>query len=238
MDSSSAARFKELALRAEKTGAPQETRFLNMAEQSELISLKLPAEFFGGFEGAERRIAVFGAEEGYVPPVACVRISPASKRFAPALSHRDFLGALMALGLTREMLGDIIVSDGEAYLFCMDSVADYIARELTEVGRAAVSCGRCEAPSSVSKGGSEISVVTASERLDAVIAAVWKLPREEAKLLCEKGMVFVNARLTEKAGAALPEGAAVSVRGKGRFTYLGVERETKKGRLRVRILLP
>lgn len=231
-------RFTELSSRAEKTGTACCTKFLNLAEQSDLYALKLPCTLFGGFEGAERRIAVFGAGCGFVPPIACVRICPASKKFSDELTHRDYLGSLMALGVTREMLGDIIVFEGGAYLFCLETIADFVIENLSEVKRTSVKCERGSPPDTVSGGGSEISLVVPSERLDALIAAVYKLSREDAKAAVEKGLVFVDSRLVTKAGAFLTDGASVTVRGRGRFTFSGTERETKKGRLRVTVKIP
>lgn len=228
-------RFAELASRAERTGIPQETKFLNMAEQSELDSLRVPVMLFGGFDGAERRVAVFGAEEGYEPGIVTVMIAPASRKFADDLTHRDFLGALMALGINRETLGDIVIKDGAGYLVCLNSIAPYVIENLNEVKRTSVRCSLSAVPDEIASGGEEKSLVVASERLDAMIAAVWRVPREEAKALCEKGLVFVNSRLAQKGGASVPEGSVISVRGRGRFVYMGLERETKKGRLRVRV---
>lgn len=228
-------RFSELASRAERTGIPQETKFLNMAEQSELLSLGLDAALFGGYDGAERRIAVFGADEGFKPGIAVLRIAPASRKFADDLTHRDFLGSLTALGINREVLGDIVIKDGEGYLICLESIAPFVIENLKEVKRTSVNCAYSSVPDEIVSGGEEKSLVVASERLDALIAAVYDLPREEAKALSEKGLVFVNARLAQKGGAVIPEGSVVSVRGKGRFVYLGLERETKKGKMRVRV---
>lgn len=234
-------RFAEMAERAYSGSVWQYTKFLNTAEQSELLKLRLPVPvtLWGGIEGAERRIACFGSEElmgcAPEPGVECVKISPLSARFSGELGHRDYLGALMALGIEREVTGDIIVSGKDAYVFCLPAIARLIVDELTEVGRTSVCAKLSEPPEEAAQGGEETSVVIASERLDALIAAVWKLPREEAKALCERGLVYVDSRLRERAGDRLNEGAAVSVRGKGRFIYLGLDRETKKGKLRVRI---
>lgn len=233
-------RFSELAQRAERLGFPQETKFLSMAEQALLHTLHLPGacSLCGGYPEAERRIAVFGAEAGedYAPPIACVCIAPSSKRFADELTHRDFLGSLMALGVTRETLGDIIVQDNAGYLFCLDSIADFIIDNLIEVKRTTVSCSRAELPQIKDFEREPVSLVVASERLDAVISAVHRLSREDAKQLAEKGVVFVDGRLVLKGGAPIPEGALVTVRGRGRFKFLGVERETKKGKLRVLVI--
>lgn len=232
MDEQLKKRFQELYDRAERTGTVRSTKFLTVAEQSELLSLHLPCVLDGGYYGAERRAAVFGGEAA---DIVCLRISPVSRKFSDELGHRDFLGSLMALGINRDVLGDIIVRGNDGYLFCLGSIADYIIENLTEVKRTTVACSVAEPPENTDGGGEERSIVVASERLDAVISAVWKLPREEAKALCEKGLVFVNSRIVEKGGASIPEGAAVSVRGRGRFVYLGLERETKKGRLRVSV---
>ena len=113
-------RFAELAERADRSSIWQYSRFLTIAEQAELLKLRLPVPvtLCGGIDGAERRIACFGSEALMgcepEPPVECVRISPLNPRFSGELTHRDFLGALMALGVTRDVMGDIIVSGSEA----------------------------------------------------------------------------------------------------------------------------
>lgn len=237
-------RFTELAQRADRSGVPQESKFLTMAEQSALQTLRLPVPFFllGGYDGAERRIAVFGIDEqtagemGYVPPVACVKIAPASQRFADVLMHRDFLGSLMALGITREVLGDIMIGDNVGYLLCLDSIADYVIDELVSVKRTSVKCSRSELPQTDEKSIEPQSLVVAAERLDAVISAVYRLSREDAKQHVERGLVYINSRLVLKPAASLKENDIVSVRGSGRFKFLGIERETKKGRLRVSVI--
>ena len=215
-------RFSELAARADRTGALTRTRFLNAAEQSLLLSLRLPASVHltGGYDGAERRAAVFGGGE------------------PEELGHRDYLGAALARGITRELVGDVIVTEACAYFICMEPAASVLEEGLCEVRRTAVKCERCALPAETASEGEERSIVVASARLDALVAAVWKLPREEAKALCERGLVFVDSRLAAKGGASVPEGANISVRGHGRFKYLGLERETKKGKLRVKVSLP
>lgn len=236
-------RFEELSQRAERTGRPACTKFLNTAEQSLLSSMRFirGPELYGGFPWAERRVAVFlpsDWEEPANPELACVRIAPVNARFSQELTHRDFLGALMGCGLSRDTLGDILVSGGEAYLICLDSVADHVCRELTEVRRTTVKASRSDLPEVSLSEGETQSIVVPSVRLDAVIAAFWRIPREEAKLLCERGMVFINSREALKPAAPIPEGAAVTVRGRGRFRYLGEDRVTKKGRLRVLVSTP
>lgn len=234
-------RFTELAARADGRGRYTYTQFLTLAEQDVLQkqARTLPTTFrwMGGYEGAERRLACFGREEdmGYPPesPVQCIMIAPANKKFAGELGHRDFLGSLMGLGIKRQLLGDIQIVDGVGYLFCLEEIAPYLCDNLVSVGRTTVRCEGCEPPAQLSQPPEPCDLVVASERLDALIAAVWRLSRSEAQELLEKGMVFIDGRLVESPSHPLKEGDVVSVRHRGRFRYEGMLRETKKGRLRV-----
>ena len=236
-------RFEELAARADGRGRYTHTQFLTLAEQDVLqkMSRQLAAPFcrMGGYETAERCIACFGREEdmGYPPPcpIVCLSIAPASKKFAGELGHRDFLGSLMGLGIERRLLGDIQIVEGEAFLFCLEEIAPYICDNLVSVGRTTVHCEVCEPPQTLSEPPEPVELVVASERLDALIAAVWRLSRGEAQQLLEKGMVFIDGRLVESPSHNLKEGDLISVRHQGRFRYEGMVRETKKGRLRVSV---
>ena len=236
-------RFSELAARANGRGRYTYTQFLTLAEQDVLQTmarqLDAPFVWMGGFEAAERRLACFGREEdlGYPPesPICCLSIAPASKKFAGDLGHRDFLGSLMALGIKRQLLGDIQIVDGVGYLFCLEEIAAYLCDNLISVGRTTVRCEQCAAPEQLSQPPEPTEVVVASERLDALIAAVWRLSRSQAQELLERGMVFIDGRLVESAAHTLREGDVVSVRHQGRFRYEGTLRETKKGRLRVSV---
>lgn len=236
-------RLSELAERSEKRGIWVFSEFLTLAEQDLLLKLRLPSPvaLWGGLEAAERKIACFGSEElcGYVeePPVACVEIAPVQQKFADALSHRDFLGSLMGLGIRREVLGDITVTENRGYLFCLDSIADYIVNSLEQVRHTTVRCRRSTPPETLSAPPEPTELVVASERLDAAVAAVYRLSRSEAQALIAAGKVYLSGRLAGSASASVPENTLVTVRGRGRFLYEGVLRETKKGRIRIRVRL-
>ena len=107
-------RFEELSSRAANRYYTTFSDFLNMEEQSELLALRLnsPFRLYGGYDGAERCIAAFGDECNECQfPISFIKIEPSSKKFADKLTHRDFLGSLMGLGIKRETLGDIIIKD-------------------------------------------------------------------------------------------------------------------------------
>ncbi len=233
-------RFLELAERAEEWCCAQFSEFLNMEEQSALALLKLktPHRLWGGYENAERCIAVFGEAENSELPLAIIKAEPLNRKFADALSHRDFLGSLMGLGIRREVIGDIVISENVAYIFCLSSIAEYIMRSLGKVKHTSVKCSCVDAlPENAQAKPQEQSVIVASERLDVLIAAVCKLSRNQVKELFGSRRIFVNSALCENFSFLPKEGDVISVRGFGRFVYCGVQGKTKKGRLAVDILL-
>lgn len=228
-------RLSELAERAYARGVCTYSDFLTLAEQA-LMPHDTGTEqtLYGGFSGAERAIACFGDDASLCAPIACLRISPLNAKFSDELTHSDFLGALMHLGLRREALGDILISGGSGYVFCLDSVADFITAELTRVKHTTVSVRReSSPPEDALPQPSAVELVVSSERLDAVVAALYHLSRGESQKLFIQEKIFINGRVQTGVSTAPRVGDIVSVRGYGRFIYLGIARETKKGRLRV-----
>lgn len=233
-------RFSELADRADEWCTAQFTEFLNMEEQSSLAALRLrtPCTLWGGYENAERRIAAFGEAEPSDFPIAVIKAEPLNKKFADRLSHRDFLGSLMGLGIKREVLGDIVIADNVGYIFCLSTIADYIAGALSKVRHTSVKCSLVSTLSEEAQARpEEKALIVASERLDVLAAAVYKLSRSQVKELFLSRRVFVNSSLCENYSFVPKEGDVISVRGYGRFTYRGVQGSTKKSRLVVDILL-
>lgn len=236
-------RFSELSSRSEMRGIYVHTDFLNLNEQSLLLSsVKRNATLFGGHENAERNIAVFGNSEefGYefTPPVKCVKAEPLNKKFSDELTHRDFLGALMNLGIKRETIGDIIINENTSFIFCLEAVADYLCDNLTKVKHTTVKCSLCEElPENAEKEPEEHIVHAASERLDAITGAVYNLSRSESALLITSKKVYVNSKLCENTSYTLKSGDIVSARGFGRYIYSEKAGETKKGRLKAKVLI-
>lgn len=230
-------RLAELSRRASERGIQMLSEFLSPGEQAEAARLRLPepAVFEGGYEEAERRVAVFG---GGPAPLLCLRIAPSAPKFAGELTHRDYLGSLMALGLRRGLLGDIVLADGGAYVFCLEAAARVVERELSQVRRAAVSVTRAPGlPEGAGAAPEETTLTAASERLDALVAAVFRLSRAESARLFEAERVQVNGLPARSASSKPEPGDIVSVRGLGRFRYEGALGETRRGRLRVSLRL-
>ena len=234
-------RFEELARRADDRCYTTYTEFLNMEEQSELLSLRLnvPFRLYGGYDGAERCIAAFGYDcESALFPISYIKIEPSAKKFADKLTHRDFLGSLMGLGLKREVLGDIIIADNTGFLMCLDSVTEYIAGNLDKVRHTSVKCTVVnELPGDVQNEPAEQQKIVASLRIDVLAAAVYDLSRSAVKELFTQRKVFVNSRLCENFSLVPKEGDIISVRGKGRLKLGETLGSTKKGRLIVQLFV-
>lgn len=231
-------RFCELANRSCKNGIYTSTEFLSPAEQALLkyAITDLPYKLCGGYTDAEKALALFGSEEicGYegFPPITIIKIEPASLKFSDSLSHRDFLGSIMSLGIRRSTLGDIVVFNNIGYAVCLDSIADYICENLLSIKHTSVRCSKID---SVLKEAipvpAESRFTTASERLDSIVSAVYKLSRSESRNLIEHEKVMVGGVPKTNSDMKPTSGDIITVRGKGKFIYCGIERETKKGRL-------
>lgn len=232
-------RFTELADRALQRCYTTFTDFLNMDEQSILGSMRLgaPYRLFGGYDFAERCVAGFGEYcESAEFPISIIKIEPIAQRFADRLTHRDFLGSLMGLGIRREMLGDIVICDNVGYLFCLETIQQYIILNLDKVKHTSVKCtGVSELAHGAVKEPEEKQLIVASERLDVIIAGVYSFSRSEIKEMFTARKIFVNSRLCENYSQIAKSGDVISVRGRGRFIYDAALGTTKKNRQIIRV---
>ena len=236
-------RLNELALRAKFGSFPVFTRFLEPSVENTARRAAAQADvdiaFWGGFEGAERRIAAFyrwEAPEDSEYPLSCLEIRWNPKYASPA--HRDLLGAVMGLGLERDSTGDIAIGakDGCAYLFAHSDVDSYICANLESAGRASVKIAALDGEMLIRPPkGEEIRVTISSERMDAVIAAGLKISRSDAQKLISSGMVKRNHTEELRGDIHLEENDLLSIRGHGRMRVTAFEGLTRKGRLAVRL---
>lgn len=196
--------------------------------------------FFGGYDEAERRMLVFLPdycdetalyEEG---PVSCLE---ATFYHTETPSHRDFLGALMGSGITRECVGDIFVEDSLAHFFVTRDIAPYILQNFETAGRTALKLR--EIPFSSfhlpEQKLCEIKDTVASLRLDSILSAGFRISRGAALEYIAAGKVAIDGLPCEKADRSIAEGSKVSVRGLGKMRLTQVGHTTKKGRIAVTI---
>ncbi len=238
-------RLRDLADRSYTQNVYTFSSFLSLGELNEYYLLEKELHYatpmlFGGFEGAERCLIRFGNRQdlGYEqePPIVCIHITPLMEKFADNLSHRDFLGALMNLGIERDVLGDIKAGEKEAFLFCLDSIADFICENLTKVKHTNV---KCHVVTDISEfpvdEPEEITIQVSSERVDSIISKVCKLSRSESLDLFREGKVFVNGRLCENNSKAAATGDVINARGYGKFKIISEPSLTRKGKISLNI---
>ena len=196
---------------------------------------------FGGYEDAERKMLVYLPEyldHSYLTdeesPLVCLR---ASFYQADALSHRDFLGALMGAGISRECVGDICVGQGCCDFFVTAEIAPYILQNFTSAGRTkisvkAISIKDVNLPQPETQ---EIRDTVASLRLDSVVSSGFRIGRSLAAQHIAAGRTAIDGLPCEKPDKAVPEGAKISVRGLGKIRLRTVGGQTKKGRISITI---
>lgn len=237
-------RFLDLADRSWRQNLFTFTGFLSLAEQDMLwrtaAESRISVGLSGGAEHAERQMARFGdpKELGYEEPfpIVCLIVEPLLEKFADEFTHRDFLGAIMNLGIDRSTVGDIFIDGKKAYVFCTEMIAPYLMENLKQVRHTHVRCRQTEGADKLPKRklmAQEENV--ASLRCDGIIAAVWKLSRSQSLELFRQKKVFVNGRLQENNSYALKEGDVISARGHGKFIFRGEKHTTRKGKLVVGI---
>ena len=240
-------RFVELARRAYNSGIFTFTDFLGLAEQAAFAEVSreiFGIEYvkFGGAEGAERVMIRFGSEGdlGYsMPfPISLIKVEPLSQKYAEKLSHRDFLGAIMNLGIERDTMGDIVIIDNVGYIFVKEDMATYIADSLTKVRRTDVKSEVTETmPDGELYRTERRNVQANGERLDALVAKVFSLSREEAQSLFKKRLVFADGREIDSTSYIPKPNEKISVRGHGRFIYVGPQSLTRKGKMNIAVKL-
>ncbi len=207
--------------------------FLSENSISTLLCRKqfLPLEpvLFGGTEDAERQMVAFIADYDEPDfPIGAVKItSPMLKN----LSHRDFLGSILGLGIKREKCGDIIILEDRCYVFLHRDIVSFISSSLTKVGRVGVKCEECDLSDILlpQKNFSPVSGTVASPRLDAVVSVFTGKGRSQAAEIVNAGFVFVNGILSQKCDMHLSDGDILSVRGYGK-AVLETGGTSKKGR--------
>ena len=244
-DSILSAKICDLISLSEKRCCPCFSDFLNLHEIHVAVKTADSNAFsryclFGGFEQAERKM--FCAFPDYMEEEDCAEQFPIvpltfiyKKEFP--LSHSDFLGALMALGIKRSCLGDIVAAgEGQTVVFVKKEMAEYICGNVNKVGRVGVNVKK-DFPEDFSpvKSFSDIFITVSSMRLDCIVSALTGLSREKSSAMILAGNVFIDSGEVLKQDFAVKAGDTVTVRRKGKFLVDSVNGNTKKGRIKISV---
>lgn len=223
---------------AGEKGLIRYTRFLDPAEahEAQRLASSFGAQFrsWGGYDRAERIIGCFYPYGEQIEtsefPIVCLHSRYASKFCS--ITHRDLLGAFMSLGLTRSCIGDMIIVEDDIYLFAHKQMADFIAQSMSSAGRTPLDFRALnKAPEIPEPDGTEFSSVVSSLRLDAVLAAAYRLSRSESAELIRSGMVKVDHLPCDRIDMQLKDNTLLSLRGKGRVRLVSVNGLTRKQRI-------
>jgi len=212
----------------------------------QFMKMKISARLYGGYNDAERKMLGFAAlytedERGDEAlsdetfPIIPLTIAY-NARFNKQLTHRDFLGAVLGLGLDRCKIGDIRISAKGAVMYTACEVADFIKENLIEVGRATVTATPHADLPDIETPGTQKRITSASLRLDAVVSEALHLSRSKAATLIESEKVFVNWALAKRTHQ-LVEGDTITVRQVGRLRVDEILGPTKKDRIALKITL-
>ena len=247
------ARYEDKANQCSENSMITCTPFLDMRERSVIASHLVSKNdaktvFYGIFEDAERTAAVmlpyyveaddFESLCSYFKdnpddnPLAVIEVE--KDRFSPPLTHRDYLGALMSLGIRREITGDIVVNENGCRIAVLSHMAQYVAENLCKAGKGTLKtkilspcdCLLAEKPTAV-----EDSFTVSSLRLDSVVKNAFRVSRSDAVAAIESGLVFINDSECLKADKKISEGDKIVFRRKGRIIVRDCSSVSKKGRI-------
>lgn len=239
-----AAQLENLSVRAARSGIVLYSDFLTLSQQQTALHAAKHAGcqlcLYGGSADSQRKIAAFAKDEQLFDtadfPIVIVKAVYDTRFLQEALTHRDFLGALMHLSIRREMIGDIVVGDGEAYLFVQQKSASCVLQELERVKRAAVTLSIAEScPLSAAPNFAESTITVSSMRIDCVVTQLMRCGRNTAVDAIRQGAVRIGDAAAEKPDRILKEGDELSIKGYGKCR-IGAAAPTRKGRLAVTIL--
>ena len=231
-------RARDLAERCERSGTVTFTAFLTPAEQFALERAFGSGEdgplFTGGSGECERRCAFFLPyfmdRQSFSPDdyIRCV----AFRSFFGSPGHRDYLGAVLALGIDRQRIGDIRIKGDRAWVFCLPGVEPLLL-SMDRAGRCTVKAEPCPLPDvpEEERRTEEVSFTVQSLRLDAVTGGLFRMSRSAAAEQIRLGLVSLNYSICDKVDAPVGEGDVISLRGKGKGTVRSVGGRSKKDRL-------
>lgn len=232
----------------EKKNTVENTDFLDMHQRNILEKVLRIVKYknyviYGGYENAERTIIILYPEKletvfennyfDYNNIVQVIRITlPGEMR--GKYSHRDYLGAVIKVGIKREKVGDILVSIDGADIIVSSEIISYLdtsLRELTRFSKSNFEICKIEELNIAPVNTETINIIIPSMRMDSIVSEIVKTSRSKANELIDSERVFINNELATKNSKMLKEDDMITVRGKGRFKVKQILNSTKKGNL-------
>lgn len=234
----------DIVERVNNIQAPILTDFID-PRQAEIINsivnsnIGLTMFFDGGYTSAER-VRVLIAPDYWQPTDKELGLRyfkvKGLNRF-DQLEHKDYMGALLNIGIKREKFGDILLTDNMSQYIVATEIADYVSLELTKIKHSRIELVEINKEELVVPGKSYqmLTITVASLRVDNILSQVYNQSRDKVGQLIRANKLKVNWRPIDKTDYQLKVGDKVSLRGFGRFEFLVEEGNTKKGKHRIKI---
>lgn len=227
-------KINDLVRRSRKSYKVLYSHFLTPAEQllinktEEFLGI---ISFDGGYSDAERKIcriqtAEYEQDDGVPYVLYLIRPTAANAE----ISHRDVLGAIMGLGVKREMIGDIMTQKESAMFFCDKDVAAYIEINLDKIGRYKIEIKKAELTDIPLPETKKLTINISSPRIDSICAGCFGISRTKAAEAIRKGLVSINWQVCDNISKELSGGEKISMRGRGKVRFVGITGTSKKGR--------
>ena len=216
-----------------KTCIPTNTGFLDIRQRNLVASYckkikGLNYKFYGGYEEAERCICVISTEKEFEPEqLNALRIITSGSK---TLSHRDYMGSILGLGVKRELIGDILVHSEGADIIILKELANFFVCNYEKAGSIPIKVEiiSIKALKTSEENVEEIRLSVSSLRLDNMISSVFKLSRSNAALAINGGLVYINGQQVIKPDKPLHKGDKLVLRGKGKAILQDILGSTKK----------
>jgi len=229
----------DLAQKADTTCRIMYSKFLNPGQQmllKERANFFGNMEFFGGYENSDRCIVSFlGSQWDECDyPICALKICPTSKK---TYSHRDYLGSILALGIDRELTGDIVMCPDGAYVFVLKDISDFICMSLSKVANSSVKINLEEDLSKIvsARRFKETDVTVSSLRFDCVLSAASNKSRSVSAECITEGLATVNYSVVKNVSYQIKNGDVISLKGFGKVIVETDGFLTKKGRIHLKL---
>lgn len=234
-----AAHIADLQRLSVKSGVPRFSAFLNEREAAVAeCAVKGHPVFYGGYEGASRRVCGF-FEDTYAEELPKEELFPVCAvtftfRKCDKPAHRDFLGAILGLGIKRELVGDILVAEEHAIVFCHENAEELIFR-LDKVGKVGLNAQKGITKPIPAVATKKTETTVSSLRLDCIVSAAANVSREKSASLIRSGLVNADFSPCLNISAEVRENTVISIRGSGRYRLSSIGGRSAKGRIRITI---
>ena len=227
----------------------QHTDFLDLAQieivQKFINKVKIENYIsYGGFENAERKMFVIYPQkfnsvvvEKNLPSIVEIIRIELPEDLKGKYTHRDYLGAIIKLGIKREKVGDIIVDNNGADIIVDKDISKILSNNLsglTRFSKATITLENIENVRKLEIRREERDIIVSSLRLDNIISELAKCSRNKALDIINMERVFVNFQCETKKTKQVKTGDMITIRGKGRFFVKELVGQTRSGRIIVK----